>query len=106
MWDTKAWGYIQTKLVKPLYEHPYLVVYGRDSCGYTRNTIKKLSEAGIKFEYMNVNDRSVTDSLNLRMESMGIDTRYYFLPVVDLNNSISIRPDNRQLIESAKALSL
>lgn len=102
----KGWGYLQASSVKPLYEQPYLVVYGRDTCGYTMRTIKELSNAGVKFQYMNVDNSTVADSLNSRMQSMGIDTRHYYLPVVDLNNSILIRPDNENLINDAKQLSL
>lgn len=102
----KGWGYYQASNVKPLYENPYLVVYGRDSCGFTQNTIKELNQAGIKFEYKNVEDKSVANVLHSRMRSMKLDTSHYLLPVVDLNNSISIRPDNNDLIGRAKSLSL
>lgn len=102
----KGWGYYQLQSVEPLHEQPYLVVYGRDGCGYTQSAIKELANAGIQFEYMSVDDRSVADSLHSRMRAMGMDTRSYLLPVVDLNNAISIRPDNQELVSSAKALAL
>lgn len=102
----KGWGYLQAESVKPLYDQPYLVVYGRDSCGYTMRTVKALSEAGIKFQYLKIDDKTVANSLNSRMEAMGIDTRHYYLPVVDLNNSIIIRPDNANITIEAKKLAL
>lgn len=102
----KAWGYYQAKNVTPLYEHPYVAVYGRDSCGFTQSTIKALTKSGIKFEYFSVDDKAVAASLHSRMESVGLDTRYYLLPVVDVSNSISIRPENKTLIDRAKSMSL
>ncbi|HEX5056763.1 MAG TPA: glutaredoxin domain-containing protein [Gammaproteobacteria bacterium] len=100
----KGWVSHQAKEIKPLYDHPYVVVYGRDSCGFTQQTIKDLRQAGIKFEYMKVDDKAVADVLHSRMESMGLDTGYYLLPVVDVNNSLSIRPENKELIARAKSL--
>lgn len=102
----KGWEYFQTPSIEPLYEQPYLVVYGRDSCGFTSKMRKELSQAGVKFKYMSVDDKAVADSIHLRMDASGIDIGYYLLPVVDLNNSISVRPDSGQLIDDAKALSL
>lgn len=94
----------QRESVKPLYDHSYVVVYGRDSCGFTQSTIKALRQAGIKFEYMNVDDKVVADALHSRMQSMGMDTGYYLLPVVDVNNSLSIRPKNKELIARAGSI--
>lgn len=102
----KGWGYFKAQTVEPLKSEPYLVVYGRDSCGFTQQTIRELKKASVKFEYLSVDDKSVADSLHFRMESKGINTRRYLLPVVDLNNSFSIRPENKDLVARAKSLSL
>ncbi len=99
----KGWTYWQARSVEPLEDRPYLVVYGRDSCGFTQGTLRALSSAGVSFRYLNVDDPVVADSLHGRMKRKGIDTRYYYLPVVDLNNAISIRPDNATLVAQAKA---
>lgn len=84
----------------PLYNEPYVVVYGRNSCGYTQQTIKDLKKAGIPFEYENVDDRTVADLLHSRMKNSGIDTRRYNLPVVDVSNNITIRPQTDSIIDS------
>lgn len=102
----KIWGYYEASNVKPLYNEPYLVIYGRDNCGFTQHTIKELKKAHIPFEYHNVDDKSVADILHSRMASMGLDTRHYLLPVVDLNNSFTIRPNSQELISRAKSLPL
>jgi glutaredoxin len=84
----------------PLYDKPYVVVYGRNSCGHTQNTLKELKKAGVPFEYQIVDDKSVADLLHARMESSGIDTGRYNLPVVDVSNDFSIRPATASIIEA------
>ena len=102
----KGWVYYKVSSVKPLHDGAYIVVYGRDSCGFTQNTIKELRNVNVKFEYQSIDDKSVANELHSRMESMNLDTSYYLLPVVDINNSIIIRPENKDLIGRAKSLSL
>jgi len=91
---------------EPLYEEPYVVVYGRNSCGFTQQTIKDLKKAGIPFEYENIDDRSTADLLHSRMSKSGIETRRYNLPVVDVSNDITIRPKVVSIIEKYDASSL
>jgi len=100
----KAWGHFTAPKLQPLYDHPYVVVYGRESCGYTQQTINDLKRARIEFEFGDVDDPAVADELHSRMKLAGLDVSYYLLPVVDLNNSISIRPKNRELVGQAKQL--
>lgn len=102
----QGWQAIGGDGLAPLHDQPYLVVYGRDSCAYTRRTRESLSEAGIAFQYRRVDEQAVADELHRRMRASGMDTRRYALPVVDLNNALSIRPDNAGLVENARALSL
>ncbi|THT95973.1 hypothetical protein E9531_16900 [Lampropedia puyangensis] len=102
----QAWGWVQTKRVPPLHDQAYLVVYGRDSCGFTQQTLKDLRAAGIPHQYQSVDDRQVANVLHTRMKQHGISTKRYDLPVVDLNNAFSIRPDNSQLVAQARKLPL
>lgn len=104
----KGYQHLQrpTATVEPLRDRPYLVVYGRESCSVTRRTLRDLNDAGVRYRFESVDDDAVADVLHERMQGMGINTRRYNLPVVDLNNAITVRPDNEQLIRSAKALSL
>lgn len=85
---------------EPLYDEPYVVVYGRNTCGHTQKTLKDLKKAGIPFDYQVVDDMSVASALHSRMENSGIDTRRYNLPVVDVNNNFSIRPTTRSILEA------
>ena len=85
---------------EPLYNEPYVVVYGRNSCGFTQQTLKDLKNSGIPFKYENVDDKYVADLLHSRMRKSGIDTRRYNLPVVDISNSMSVRPNTNSIIET------
>ena len=72
---------------------PYVVVYGRDSCGHTSKLRRYLAERGIPFAYRVVDDKPVADDLHERMNRAGISTRRYNLPVVDVSGVLSVRPE-------------
>ncbi|HYQ38462.1 MAG TPA: hypothetical protein VER09_05930 [Pseudomonas sp.] len=86
----------------PLYAEPYLAVYGRDSCGYTQATLRQLNQAGIRYRFQSVDDPAVADLLHRRMRNAGLEVRSYLLPVVDLNNAITVHPDNGALLAQAR----
>ncbi len=95
----KSWDHFTAnKSLDPLYDKPYVAVYGRDSCGFTQNTLKVLSSKGIAYVYLKVDDRDVADQLHPRMEQAGISTRSYLLPVVDVNGKIFVRPETGDII--------
>lgn len=72
---------------------PYMIVYGRDSCGFTRSMKRNLKSSGIAYSYRKVDDADTAANLHNKMESLGISTRRYDLPVVEVNARILIRPD-------------
>ena len=61
-----------------------------------------LKDAGIPFEYQVIDENPVANLLHSRMEKSGINTRRYSLPVVDVNNNLSIRPKSSGIIEAFK----
>lgn len=103
----QGWGKYSQYITKPepLYNEPYVVVYGRNSCGFTQQTLRDLKQSGIPFEYKIVDDKSVADILHSRMKNSGISTRRYNLPVIDVNNNISIRPGSNEIINDYKSKS-
>jgi len=88
----------------PLHAEPYLAVYGRDRCGYTQATLRQLQQAGIRYQYYSVDEPAVADLLHRRMQNAGLEVRRYILPVVDLNNSLTVHPDNGELVAQARQL--
>lgn len=105
----KAWQHFNQPIPEtnaPLHAAPYLAVYGRDACGNTQATLRDLRQAGIAFEYHSVDDPAVADLLHRRMQNAGLEVRRYLLPVVDLNNQLSVHPDNGELVRQARTLAL
>lgn len=94
----EGWNYLNKDRVEPLYSTPYVAVYGRNSCGWTKKMIKDLKSAGISYKYHIVDEREVADLLHARMKQSGISTRRYNLPVVDVNGALSVRPESEDII--------
>ena len=46
----QGWSKLSPGFTKPepLYDAPYIVVYGRNACGHTQNTLRELKKAGVK----------------------------------------------------------
>lgn len=94
-----SWWQDRQSTIAPLYNQPYVAVYGRDSCGFTQKMLSDLRSSGITPRYFVVDKQSVADTLHQRMESSGISTRRYNLPVVDSNGKLSVRPALTTVIE-------
>ncbi|MBT4160843.1 MAG: hypothetical protein HOC70_05445 [Gammaproteobacteria bacterium] len=78
--------------VSPLFDKPYVAVYGRDSCGFTQRLIQDLQASSVEYHYYIVDEKPVADRLHATMINQGMDVRRYNLPVVDVSGSLSIRP--------------
>ncbi|MBV2132423.1 hypothetical protein KRX52_06350 [Pseudomonas sp. MAP12] len=98
----KAWEHFSRETNAPLSIEPYLAVYGRDACGYTQATLRQLNQAGIRYQYHSVDEPAVADLLHRRMQNAGLEVSRYMLPVVDLNNRITVHPDNGELLAQAR----
>lgn len=87
-------GYEAYKLssLEPLHTGPYIVVYGRNTCGFTQKMRKGLAANGVSHHYLIVDDKQVADVLHKRMTASSISTRRYNLPVVDVSGKLYVRP--------------
>jgi hypothetical protein len=95
----QGWKYItKPEPLDPLYEKPYIVVYGRDSCGYTQDMKANLDQAGLPYVFEIVDQAEVAEILFKRMKASGMDTASFGLPVVDLSGVISVRPEPSDII--------
>ena len=90
------------KIILTSYEKPYVVVYGRDACGWTQKYLSDLRIEGIDAIYKIVDDDEVSDELHARMEKAGLNTTSYYLPVIDVNGQIFIRPELNKVLEAYK----
>ena len=94
----QLWQWHLANRAVPEMSAPYIVVYGRDSCGYTSKLRRYLAERGVPFHYRVVDEKSVADDLHGRMNRAGISTRRYNLPVVDVSGVLSIRPEPANVV--------
>ena len=79
--------------IEALYDEPYIVVYGKENCGWTQKYLNDLRRDGIDPIFESVNNREISDELYDRMKKAGLKTRRYNLPVIDVNGHILIRPE-------------
>jgi glutaredoxin len=70
-----------------------VVVYGRDSCGYTRRMLNALQDSGIPVDYRNIDRSSDYQAFHDKYDGTGLaGERGYALPVVELDGRASMRP--------------
>ena len=84
---------LRTNQIEALYDKPYIVVYGRDSCGWSQEYLRDLKSEGLKVIYKNIDQKGINGELHPRMEKAGLDTRRYNLPVIDVSGQMFIRPE-------------
>ena len=85
--------------LEPLYATPYVVVYGKDRCGWTQKYLRDFESKKINCIYKSVDNKEVSDELHPRMVQAGLNVRRYNLPVIDVNARILIRPDLDLVLE-------
>ncbi len=78
--------------IEPLFDEPYVAVYGRDSCRFTQDLLRELRASGVETHYYIVDEKPIADRLHATMIDQGMDVRRYNLPVVDVSGDLSIRP--------------
>jgi hypothetical protein len=87
--------------VGPLYDVPYVVVYGRQSCSLTRKMMEDLDQRGIPYTFKSTDDQQMkTEELIPRMKAAGIFESPFGLPVVDVNGDLMIRPRVSTVVET------
>ncbi len=82
-----------------IHDKPYVVVYGRDRCGWTKKYLRDLENEGIEVRYEIVDSKEVCNVLHPRMEKAGLKTTRYYLPVI-VNAQIFIRPELNTVLEA------
>lgn len=95
-----GWNSLHAKLfpLAPLYQEPYVVVYGRDECGFTSAMRLGLQQKGVPFTYKIIDQGPVQQELYPRMKYQGISPHHFDLPVVDINSEIMVRPSIEMVV--------
>ena len=82
-------------VLSPLYAKPYVVVYGRTTCGWTQQCLRDLDGEGVPVIYKEIDNQKARDELFPRMQKAGKSIDSFNLPVVDVNGRIYIRPPSK-----------
>jgi len=87
------WKSLAPRPVQPLYNHSYIIVYGRDACGLTQRFLSELNRAGIGCIYKSIDEPKARAEIIPRMKIANLNTSSFRLPVVDVNAHILTNPD-------------
>jgi glutaredoxin len=90
----------QNARLEPQFSEPYIVVYGRKTCGNTLHLQTALHSRGYRYRYVDVDAEGVSDHLHQRMDQAGLETDSYTLPVVEVNARMQTNPKPEWVFEN------
>lgn len=90
-----GWNTYHKKLfpLQPLYQKPYIVVYGNDGCGFCQAMKKGLNDRRIPFVWKAIDEEPARSEIFTRMKKSDLETGSFLLPVVDVNAEILVHPE-------------
>jgi hypothetical protein len=84
--------------LNPVYQLPYVVLYGRETCGICQGVRRSLDAHKIPYVWRIIDDPAVQAQLYPRMEQAGLNTSHFVLPVVDVNAQMMVSPTPERII--------
>lgn len=90
-----AWGQYHQRLfpLSPLYQKPYIVLYGRETCGNCAAMRKDLESRSIPYVWKIIDSEPGRAEVFSRMKQAKLETGNFMLPVVDVNAEMLVHPD-------------
>ncbi len=90
-----AWGKLRVHVfpLEPVYQKPYVIVYGRDNCAFTRAMRRDLESRGVPYVYKVIDEEHAHDEIVGRIRQSGLSDQFT-LPAVDVNNEILLHPSS------------
>lgn len=79
--------------MKPLYAKPYIVLYGRESCGNCQALRRDLDGGGVPYHWKIIDEDPGRSEAFARMQAAGLGIGSFTLPVVDVNAEMLIHPE-------------
>lgn len=76
--------------IDALYELPYVVVYGKTTCGWTQKCLRELKEQNIDVIFENIDKHEVQMEIFPRIDAAGHKRNRISIPIVDVNGHILI----------------
>jgi glutaredoxin len=69
--------------------HDEVIMYSLSTCGNCVLTSRALERAGVEFTELYIDeDQLAEDELHQKMENVGLDTSFYYTPVLDVRGEI------------------
>ena len=84
--------------LEPLYETPYIVVYGRTTCGWTQKCLRELKAENIDVIFENIDKPEVQGEIFPRIDAAGIDHNRISIPIIDVNGHILIGYEREKIL--------
>ncbi len=85
--------------LEPLYELPYVVVYGKSTCGWTQKCLRELNIKDIEVIFENIDKSEVQMEIFPRIDAAGIDRNRISIPIIDVNGNILIGYEREKILE-------
>ncbi len=85
--------------IEPLYDPPYIVVYGKTSCGWTQKCLKELKAEGIDVIFENIDKPEVQAEIFGRIDEAGLDRNRISIPIIDVNANILIGYEHDKILK-------
>ncbi len=102
-------GYEQYKsnrsnVLEPIYEFPYVVVYGKTDSKPTMKSLGELTAEGLDPIFENMDEPDVKKEIFERIEEAGYSRNQIVLPIIDVNGNILIgyQPDRISVLYNAQ----
>jgi arsenate reductase-like glutaredoxin family protein len=89
----------RSKTIEPLYDLPYIVVYGRTTCGWTQKCLRELKIEGIDVIFENIDQPEVQAEIFARIDAAGLDRNRTSIPIVDVNANILIGYEPEKILK-------
>jgi hypothetical protein len=76
--------------LEPLYEMPYVVVYGQTSCSWTQKCLRELKDQQIDVIFENIDKPEVKQEIFPRVDAAGHKRNQIVIPIIDVNGHILV----------------
>lgn len=89
----------RSKTLEPLYDPPYIVVYGKTTCGWTQKCLRELKAKDIDVIFENIDQSDIQAEIFARIDAAGLDRHRISIPIIDVNGNILIGYEPEKILK-------
>ena len=89
----------RSKTLEPLYDLPYIVVYGKTTCSWTQKCLRELKAEGIEVIFENIDQPDAQQEIFARIDAAGLDRNHISIPIIDVNANILIGYEPEKILK-------